>query len=174
DAKAHGVFVGVVGGALCLFLAVFILVCTETLSQRWRTLLGLTVWATYLTMGFTFIFSTGTEIPIQPWDQVPFFLFIIITVYTMLPFQISYAVTLSIISSLSHIIVLSVCLTKAGLHDGGLIAKQLLSNAMVFVCGIVVGAFHKVLMERALKQTFQDTLRCLGIRMKLEIEKRQQ
>uniref|UniRef100_A0A8C1QCD2 adenylate cyclase n=1 Tax=Cyprinus carpio TaxID=7962 RepID=A0A8C1QCD2_CYPCA len=127
-----------VGGALCLFLAVFILVCTETLSQRWRTLLGLTVWATHLTMGFTFIFSTETEMPIQPWDQVPFFLFIIITVYIMLPFQMSYAVTLSIVSSLSHIIVLS----------------QVYSFT--------------------LRQTFQDTLRCLGIRMKLEIEKRQQ
>uniref|UniRef100_A0A672PSA4 adenylate cyclase n=1 Tax=Sinocyclocheilus grahami TaxID=75366 RepID=A0A672PSA4_SINGR len=161
DAKVHGVFVGVVGGALCLFLAVFILLCTETLSQRWRTLLGLAVWATHLTMGFTFIFSTESEIPVQPWDQVPFFLFIIITVYTMLPFQMSYAVTLSIISFLSHIIVLSVYLT-------------LLSNAVVFVCGSMVGAFHKVLMEKALMQTFQDTLRCLGIRMKLEIEKRQQ
>uniref|UniRef100_A0A8C1T591 Adenylate cyclase type 7 n=1 Tax=Cyprinus carpio TaxID=7962 RepID=A0A8C1T591_CYPCA len=130
-----------VGGALCLFLAVFILVCTETLSQRWRTLLGLTVWATHLTMGFTFIFSTETKMPIQPWDQVPFFLFIIITVYIMLPFQMSYAVTLSIVSSLSHIIVLSV---------------------------------HLTVYSFTLRQTFQDTLRCLGIRMKLEIEKRQQ
>ncbi|XP_016300627.1 adenylate cyclase type 2-like [Sinocyclocheilus anshuiensis] len=177
DAKVHGVFVGVVGGALCLFLAVFILICTETLSQRWRTLLGLAVWATHLTMGFTFIFSAETEIPIQPWDQVPFFLFIIITVYTMLPFQMSYAVTLSIISSLSHIIVLSVHLTVVELPHkltNHLITNQLLSNAVVFVCGNMVGAFHKVLMEKALRQTFQDTLRCLGIRMKLEIEKRQQ
>uniref|UniRef100_A0A8C2E0W8 adenylate cyclase n=1 Tax=Cyprinus carpio TaxID=7962 RepID=A0A8C2E0W8_CYPCA len=178
DAKVHGVFVGVVGGALCLFLAVFILVCTETLSQRWRTLLGLTVWATHLTMGFTFIFSTETEMPIQPWDQVPFFLFIIITVYIMLPFQMSYAVTLSIISSLSHIIVLSVHLTvdpkPKSSSSPHLITNQLLSNAVVFVCGSMVGAFHKVLMEKALRQTFQDTLRCLGIRMKLEIEKRQQ
>uniref|UniRef100_A0A672PSH7 Adenylate cyclase type 7 n=1 Tax=Sinocyclocheilus grahami TaxID=75366 RepID=A0A672PSH7_SINGR len=177
DAKVHGVFVGVVGGALCLFLAVFILLCTETLSQRWRTLLGLAVWATHLTMGFTFIFSTESEIPVQPWDQVPFFLFIIITVYTMLPFQMSYAVTLSIISFLSHIIVLSVYLTVGGLPPkltSHHITNQLLSNAVVFVCGSMVGAFHKVLMEKALMQTFQDTLRCLGIRMKLEIEKRQQ
>uniref|UniRef100_A0A671RBB3 Adenylate cyclase type 7 n=1 Tax=Sinocyclocheilus anshuiensis TaxID=1608454 RepID=A0A671RBB3_9TELE len=173
----HGVFVGVVGGALCLFLAVFILLCTETLSQRWRTLLGLAVWATHLTMGFTFIFSTESEIPVQPWDQVPFFLFIIITVYTMLPFQMSYAVTLSIISFLSHIIVLSVYLTVGGLppkRTNHHITNQLLSNAVVFVCGSMVGAFHKVLMEKPLMQTFQDTLRCLGIRMKLEIEKRQQ
>uniref|UniRef100_A0A671LVK7 Adenylate cyclase type 7 n=1 Tax=Sinocyclocheilus anshuiensis TaxID=1608454 RepID=A0A671LVK7_9TELE len=109
--------------------------------------------------------------------QVPFFLFIIITVYTMLPFQMSYAVTLSIISSLSHIIVLSVHLTVVELPHkltNHLITNQLLSNAVVFVCGNMVGAFHKVLMEKALRQTFQDTLRCLGIRMKLEIEKRQQ
>uniref|UniRef100_A0A671LVG9 Adenylate cyclase type 7 n=1 Tax=Sinocyclocheilus anshuiensis TaxID=1608454 RepID=A0A671LVG9_9TELE len=109
--------------------------------------------------------------------SVPFFLFIIITVYTMLPFQMSYAVTLSIISSLSHIIVLSVHLTVVELPHkltNHLITNQLLSNAVVFVCGNMVGAFHKVLMEKALRQTFQDTLRCLGIRMKLEIEKRQQ
>uniref|UniRef100_A0A9J8BF94 Adenylate cyclase type 7 n=1 Tax=Cyprinus carpio carpio TaxID=630221 RepID=A0A9J8BF94_CYPCA len=95
--------------------------------------------------------------------DVPFFLFIIITVYTMLPFQMTYAVTLSIITFLSHIIVLLVYLTVG-----------LLSNAVLFVCGSMVGAFHKFLMEKALMQTFQDTLRCLGIRMKLEIEKRQQ
>uniref|UniRef100_A0A8C2F0G6 adenylate cyclase n=1 Tax=Cyprinus carpio TaxID=7962 RepID=A0A8C2F0G6_CYPCA len=177
DAKVHGVFVGVVGGALCLFLAVFILVCTETLSQRWRTLLGLAVWATHLTMGFTFIFGTASGIPIQPWDQVPFFLFIIITVYTMLPFQMTYAVTLSIITFLSHIIVLLVYLTVGVLPPEPTnhhITNQLLSNAVLFVCGSMVGAFHKFLMEKALMQTFQDTLRCLGIRMKLEIEKRQQ
>uniref|UniRef100_A0A672QT14 Adenylate cyclase type 7 n=1 Tax=Sinocyclocheilus grahami TaxID=75366 RepID=A0A672QT14_SINGR len=109
--------------------------------------------------------------------QVPFFLFIIIIVYTMLPFQMSYAVTLSIISSLSHIIVLSVHLTVVEVSSklsNHLITNQLLSNTVVFVCGNMVGAFHKVLMEKTLRQTFQDTLRCLGIRMKLEIEKRQQ
>uniref|UniRef100_A0A8C1VNB3 Adenylate cyclase type 7 n=1 Tax=Cyprinus carpio TaxID=7962 RepID=A0A8C1VNB3_CYPCA len=84
-------------------------------------------------------------------------------IYTMLPFQMTYAVTLSIITFLSHIIVLLVYLTVG-----------LLSNAVLFVCGSMVGAFHKFLMEKALMQTFQDTLRCLGIRMKLEIEKRQQ
>lgn len=43
--------------------------------------------------------------------QVPFFLFIIFTVYTMLPFQLWYAVVLSVISSLSHIMVLTLRLT---------------------------------------------------------------
>ncbi|XP_031704673.1 adenylate cyclase type 7 isoform X2 [Anarrhichthys ocellatus] len=175
SAKDHCAFVSVVSGSLGVFLAVFVLVCTEMLSQRWRRLLGLIVWATHLTMGYTFIFSGPI---ILPWDQVPFFLFIIFTVYTMLPFQLWYAVVLSFISSLSHIIVLTVRLTvyddnpNPSLNPN--LANQLLSNAVVFLCGSVVGAFHKVLMEKTLRQTFQDTLRCLSMRMKLEIEKRQQ
>uniref|UniRef100_A0A8C9ZQL4 Adenylate cyclase type 7 n=1 Tax=Sander lucioperca TaxID=283035 RepID=A0A8C9ZQL4_SANLU len=156
---------------LCVFLAVFVLVCTEMLSQRWRRLLGLIVWATHLTMGHTFIFSGPI---ILPWDQVPFFLFIIFTVYTMLPFQLWYAVVLSVISLLSHIMVLTLRLTIYDDNPTIYLANQMLSNAVVFLCGIVVGAFHKVLMEKTLRQTFQDTLRCLSMRMKLEIEKRQQ
>ncbi|XP_059206578.1 adenylate cyclase type 7 isoform X2 [Centropristis striata] len=171
SAREHCAFVSVVSGSLCVFLAVFVLVCTEMLSQRWRRLLGLIVWATHLTMGYTFIFSGPI---ILPWDQVPFFLFIIFTVYTMLPFQLWYAVVLSVISSLSHIMVLTIRLTIYDNKHTPYLANQLLSNAVVFLCGSVVGAFHKVLMEKTLRQTFQDTLRCLSMRMKLEIEKRQQ
>ncbi|KAM8876897.1 adenylate cyclase type 7 isoform 4-T5 [Synchiropus picturatus] len=141
------------------------------LSQRWRHVLGLIVWATHLTMGYTFIFSGPI---IRPWDQVPFFLFIIFTVYTMLPFQLWYAVVLGVITSLSHILVLTLRLTVNVPEATPGLASQLLSNAVVFLCGNVVGAFHKVLMEKTLRQTFQDTLRCLSMRMKLEIEKRQQ
>ena len=69
SAVQHCAFVSVVSGSLCVFLAVFVLVCTEMLSQRWRRLLGLIVWATHLTMGYTFIFSVPSPI-IRPWDQV--------------------------------------------------------------------------------------------------------
>ncbi|KAF7647711.1 hypothetical protein LDENG_00168040 [Lucifuga dentata] len=171
SAEKHCAFVSVVSGSLCVFVAVFVLVCTEMLSQRWRHLLGLVVWATHLTMGYTFIFSGPL---ILPWDQVPFFLFIIFTVYTMLPFQLWYAVVLSIISSVSYILALTLRLTLFSHQPSPYLANQLLSSAVVFLCGSVVGAFHKVLMEKTLRQTFQDILRCLSMRMKLEIEKRQQ
>uniref|UniRef100_A0A8C3ACT8 Adenylate cyclase type 7 n=1 Tax=Cyclopterus lumpus TaxID=8103 RepID=A0A8C3ACT8_CYCLU len=169
SAKDHCAFVSVVSGSLCVFLAVFVLVCTEMLSQRWRRLLGLIVWATHLTMGYTFIFSGPI---ILPWDQVPFFLFIIFTVYTMLPFKLWYAVVLSFITSLCSITCM--CFHLRSNVCCLVLFLQLLSNAVVFLCGSVVGAFHKVLMEKTLRQTFQDTLRCLSMRMKLEIEKRQQ
>ncbi|XP_051920247.1 adenylate cyclase type 7 isoform X2 [Hippocampus zosterae] len=171
SAQEHCAFVSVASGGLCVFLAVFVLVCTEMLSQRWRRPLGLLVWAAHLLMGFTFIFSGPI---VLPWDQVPFFLFIIFTVYTMLPFPLWYAVALSALSSLSHIVALTLRLTVYSDVPTPYLANQLLSNAVVFLCGSVVGAFHKVLMEKTLRQTFQDTLRCLSMRMKLEIEKRQQ
>uniref|UniRef100_A0A8C6SYU2 adenylate cyclase n=1 Tax=Neogobius melanostomus TaxID=47308 RepID=A0A8C6SYU2_9GOBI len=161
--EKHSAFVSVVSASLFVFLAVFVLVCTDMLSQRWRRLLGLVIWATHLSMGYTFIFSGPIFLP---WDQVPFFLFIIFTVYTMLPFQLWHAVVLSVASSVSHIMVTALRLT--------VYKDQLVSNAVVFLCGCVVGAFHKVLMEKTLRQTFQDTLMSLSMRMKLEIEKRQQ
>ncbi|XP_007552209.1 adenylate cyclase type 7 isoform X1 [Poecilia formosa] len=168
--EEHRAFVSVVGTSLCVFVIVLILVCTELFSQRMRFLLGVVIWATHLILGFAFIFSKAV---ILPWDQVPFFLFIIFTVYTMLPFQLWHAVALSVITSLSHIMILTLVLIGGNIAKDDL-AKQLVSNAVVFLCGCGVGAFHKVLMEKTLRQTFQDTLMCLSMRVKLEIEKRQQ
>uniref|UniRef100_A0A3B5MAW3 adenylate cyclase n=1 Tax=Xiphophorus couchianus TaxID=32473 RepID=A0A3B5MAW3_9TELE len=167
ETKEHRAFVSVVSSSLCVFVIVLIMVCTELFSQRLRFLLGVVIWATHLIMGYAFIFSKAV---ILPWDQVPFFLFIIFTVYTMLPFQLWHAVVLSVITSLSHIMILTLRLTSDDTPKDYL----LLSNAVVFLCGCGVGAFHKVLMEKTLRQTFQDTLRCLSMRVKLEIEKRQQ
>uniref|UniRef100_A0A8C6K9E1 Adenylate cyclase type 7 n=1 Tax=Nothobranchius furzeri TaxID=105023 RepID=A0A8C6K9E1_NOTFU len=169
-AEKHRSFVSVVSGSLCVFLAVSVLVCTEVLAQRWRLLLGLIIWATHLTLGYTFIFSSSI---VLPWDQVPFFLFIIFIVYTMLPFQLRHALVLNAITSLSHIMVLTLRLTLYS-EDLSPTSNLLVSNAVVFLCGSAVGAFHRVLMEKTLRQTFQDTLRCLRMKMKLEIEKRQQ
>uniref|UniRef100_A0A8C9W7R2 Adenylate cyclase type 7 n=1 Tax=Scleropages formosus TaxID=113540 RepID=A0A8C9W7R2_SCLFO len=170
NAKEHSAFVAVVSCGLCVFLTVFVLVCSESLSQRWMKPLGVVVWATLTAMGFTFTFSRTV---ICPWDQVPFFFFIIFVVYTMLPFRMLYAVMLSIISSLSHVTALTVYFFSSQRPSQALIL-QLLANVVLFLCASAVGAFHKVLMERALRQTFQDMLRCLGIRVKLETEKRQQ
>uniref|UniRef100_A0AAV2LSQ2 adenylate cyclase n=1 Tax=Knipowitschia caucasica TaxID=637954 RepID=A0AAV2LSQ2_KNICA len=171
SAEEHCAFVSVVSSSLLVFLAVFVFVCTDLLSQRWRRFLGLLIWTTHLSMGFTFIFSGPI---LLPWDQVPFFLFIIFTVYTMLPFQLWHAVLLSIASSVSHIVAVTLRLTVYSEQLSPHLPNQLGANAVVFLCGCIVGAFHKVLMEKTLRQTFKDTLRSLSMRMKLEIEKRQQ
>nr|XP_057908751.1 adenylate cyclase type 2 isoform X3 [Doryrhamphus excisus] len=50
----------------------------------------------------------------------------------------------------------------------------ILANMIIFMCGNMAGAYHKHLMELALKQTYQDTCNCIKSPIKLEFEKRQQ
>uniref|UniRef100_A0A8C0VA49 Adenylate cyclase type 7 n=1 Tax=Cyanistes caeruleus TaxID=156563 RepID=A0A8C0VA49_CYACU len=96
--------------------------------------------------------------------KVPFFLFIIFTVYTMLPFGMRGAVIISVVSALSHIIVLI----------NIFLLVQLLANAVIFLCGNFMGAFHKRQMQVASWDLYRYTLKCIQVRMKLKIEKRQQ
>ncbi|XP_039618806.1 adenylate cyclase type 7 isoform X1 [Polypterus senegalus] len=167
-ASEYQAFLISVFGGLVLFGVVFAFVCTESLFQKWMRTFGIVVWICLLAMGYAFIFSGDM---VHTWDQVPFFLFIIFTVYSMLPFRMKDAVIFSLLSSVSHIVV-SVSVTDW--QKWSIVLCQLVSNIIIFLCGTVVGAFHKVFMESALQQTFKDTLNSLKIRMKLEIEKRQQ
>ncbi|KAK1161852.1 adenylate cyclase type 7 isoform X2 [Acipenser oxyrinchus oxyrinchus] len=170
-AAEHALFLSTVCSALALFLLVFILVCTESLFQRWMRFLGVAVWICLLAMGYVFIFDGKV---IRAWDQVPFFLFIIFTLYTMLPFGMWEAVVLAVLSSVSHLVIVGIAVRVFDESQRFNLVFQILPNVIIFLCGNVVGAFHKKMMESALEQTFLDTLSCLEIRMKLEIEKRQQ
>lgn len=51
---------------------------------------------------------------------------------------------------------------------------QLLANAVIFLCGNFMGAFHKRQMQVASWDLYRYTLKCIQVRMKLKIEKRQQ
>ncbi|XP_073188479.1 adenylate cyclase type 2 isoform X4 [Lepidochelys kempii] len=104
---------------------------------------------------------------------VSFFLFIIFVVYTMLPFNMRDAIIASVLTSSSHTIVLSICLSATAIIKEHLV-WQILANAIIFICGNLAGAYHKHLMELALQQTYQDTCNCIKSRIKLEFEKRQQ
>lgn len=52
--------------------------------------------------------------------------------------------------------------------------RQILANVIIFTCGNLAGAYHKHLMDLALKQTYQDTCNCIKSPIKLEFEKYQQ
>uniref|UniRef100_A0A8C7MC62 adenylate cyclase n=1 Tax=Oncorhynchus kisutch TaxID=8019 RepID=A0A8C7MC62_ONCKI len=51
---------------------------------------------------------------------------------------------------------------------------QILANIIIFTCGNLAGAYHKHLMNLALRQTYQDTCNCIKSPIKLEFEKHQQ
>uniref|UniRef100_A0A3Q2CMK4 adenylate cyclase n=1 Tax=Cyprinodon variegatus TaxID=28743 RepID=A0A3Q2CMK4_CYPVA len=162
----HVAFVITVPTALAIFLTVFVLVCIESVFKKLLRVFSLVIWACLVAMGYLFMFSGGI---ICPWDQVSFFLFIVFVVYTMLPFSMREAIIASILTSASHTIVLSV-----GGFTKDIMCCLILANVIIFVCGNMAGAYHKHLMELALKQTYQDTCNCIKSPIKLEFEKRQQ
>ncbi|XP_057683881.1 adenylate cyclase type 2b isoform X2 [Corythoichthys intestinalis] len=166
----HLTFVITVPTALFLFLSIFILVCIESIFKRMLRLFSLLIWACLVTMGYLFMFSGG---PLSPWDQVSFFLFIVFVVYTMLPFSMKWAIMASAFTCLSHTVTLSICLASTA-KDLEALVWQILANVIIFTCGNLAGAYHKHLMDVAIKQTYQDTCNCIKSPIKLEFEKHQQ
>uniref|UniRef100_UPI00398F7819 adenylate cyclase type 2b n=1 Tax=Pristiophorus japonicus TaxID=55135 RepID=UPI00398F7819 len=170
DIEDHVAFLITVPTALALFFTIFVLVCVESVFRKLLHVFSLVVWACLVAMGYLFMCFGGI---ISPWDQVSFFLFIIFVVYTMLPFRMRDAVVASVLTSSSHTIVLSICLSATSVIKEHLV-WQILANVIIFICGNLAGAYHKHLMELALQQTYQDTCNCIKSRIKLEFEKRQQ
>uniref|UniRef100_A0A8B9G9Y0 adenylate cyclase n=1 Tax=Amazona collaria TaxID=241587 RepID=A0A8B9G9Y0_9PSIT len=170
EVEDHVAFLITVPTALAIFFAIFILVCIEPVFKKLLRVFSLVVWVCLVAMGYLFMCFGGI---ICPWDQVSFFLFIIFVVYTMLPFNMRDAIVASVLTSASHTIVLSVCLSGTAVVKEHLV-WQILANVIIFICGNLAGAYHKHLMELALQQTYQDTCNCIKSRIKLEFEKRQQ
>ncbi|KAJ0065890.1 hypothetical protein NL108_000134, partial [Boleophthalmus pectinirostris] len=166
----HVAFVITVPTALAIFLTVFVLVCVESIFKKLLHLFSLLIWACLVAMGYLFMFSGGI---VCPWDQVSFFLFIVFVVYTMLPFSMRDAIIASVVTSASHTVVLIVCLS-AKTSSVEPIVWQILANIIIFLCGNMAGAYHKHLMELALRQTYLDTCNCIKAPIKLEFEKQQQ
>uniref|UniRef100_A0A8C3P443 adenylate cyclase n=1 Tax=Cyanoderma ruficeps TaxID=181631 RepID=A0A8C3P443_9PASS len=172
EAHSHLAFIIAVCAALAVFAVMYLLLCMESLFRRCLTWFGVMIWICFLTVGYVSLFEKGSDY--QLWEQVPFFLFIIFTVYTMLPFGMRGAVIISVVSALSHIIVLSTVVSVTSQENKESFLFQLLANAVIFLCGNFMGAFHKRQMQVASWDLYRYTLKCIQVRMKLKIEKRQQ
>uniref|UniRef100_A0A667XF28 Adenylate cyclase type 2 n=1 Tax=Myripristis murdjan TaxID=586833 RepID=A0A667XF28_9TELE len=170
DIEDHLAFLITVPTTLFLFLSIFILVCIESIFKRMLRLFSLLIWACLVAMGYLFMFSGGI---LCPWDQVSFFLFIVFVVYTMLPFSMKGAIIASVVTCSSHTVTLCVCLVST-VKELEPLVWQILANVIIFTCGNLAGAYHKHLMDLALKQTYQDTCNCIKSPIKLEFEKHQQ
>ncbi|XP_024900361.1 adenylate cyclase type 7 [Pteropus alecto] len=171
DPSRHKAVLGTAFLTLIVFVALYVLVYIECLVRRWLWASALLTWACLVTLGYVLVFDSWTNAACG-WEQVPFFLFVVFVVYTLLPFSMQGAVAAGIVSSTSHLLVLGTLMgvfskpsTRVGL--------QLLANAVIFLCGNLTGAFHKHQMQDASHDLFTYTVKCIQIRRKLRIEKRQ-
>uniref|UniRef100_A0A1A8QF39 adenylate cyclase n=1 Tax=Nothobranchius rachovii TaxID=451742 RepID=A0A1A8QF39_9TELE len=76
-----------------------------------------------------FVFTGGA---VTAWEQVAFFLFLSLSVYTVLPLSLAWALMVGIGTSLSHIIIISVYVTIKSPNTPHL-AEQLVANAMLLI-----------------------------------------
>ncbi|KAM3920016.1 adenylate cyclase type 7 [Leptodactylus fuscus] len=166
----HLAFIIAVFVALVIFCALYVLVYTESFVRKWLQVFSLVIYTCLLTIGYVLIYAPYN---VQTWDQVPFFLFITFSVYTMLPLGMRACLIIGIISGMSHIVVISITvLTYQNTRDT--VAFELIANAIIFLCGNLMGAFHKYHMQDASRDLYSYTVKCIRVKMKLEMQKRQQ
>nr|DBA17045.1 TPA: hypothetical protein GDO54_002560 [Pyxicephalus adspersus] len=171
DPSQNLAFIITVFLALVIFCALYVLVYTESFGRKWLRLFSLVIWACLLAIGYVLIYDNPDNV--QTWDQVPFFLFITFSVYTMLPLGMRACLIISIISGMSHIVVISVTVMLSS-NTRDTIAFELIANAIIFICGNLMGAFHKYHMQDASRDLYSYTVKCIRVKMKLEMQKRQQ
>nr|XP_012420754.1 PREDICTED: adenylate cyclase type 7 [Odobenus rosmarus divergens] len=172
DPSRHQTVLGMAFFTLAVFVALYVLVYVECLVRRWLRALAVLIWVCLMMLGYTLVFDSWMKAaPI--WAQVPFLLFIVFVVYTLLPFSMQGAIVAGVISSISHLLVLG-ALKEAFTKPSIQVGLQLLANAVIFLCGNLTGAFHKHQMQDASRELFTYTVKCIQIRRKLRIEKRQQ
>ncbi|XP_051981336.1 adenylate cyclase type 4-like [Xyrauchen texanus] len=138
---------------VCVVLCVCVplLLCLPCLPvvRRGETPLALFVWIMLFVIAFVFIFTGGV---VTAWEQVAFFLFLSLSVYTVLPLKLSWALSFGIGASVCHIIIISVYVSVTSRETSDL-AVQLVANALLFVCVNIVGVFHLWHTEHA-RRTF--------------------
>lgn len=157
---------------IVLCLSTLLLVCLPWLAtvRRCGGALALFVWGTLYVTAVVFIFTGG---PVTAWEQVAFFLFLSVSVYTVLPLSMAWALMVGIFTSVSHIIIISIYvpLTSPDTPD---LAVQLIANAVLFVCVNCVGGFHLWTTEHELRKSNQNRERFSEIRSQKEVEKHKQ
>ncbi|XP_038587046.1 adenylate cyclase type 2-like [Micropterus salmoides] len=155
-----------------LCLSAILLVCLPWLAtvRRCGGALALFVWGTLYVTAIVFIFTGG---PVTTWEQVAFFLFLSLSVYTVLPLSMAWALMFGIGTSLSHIIIISVYVPVTS-PDTPHLAVQLVANALLFVCVNCIGIFHLWMTAQDLRISSQKREQFSAIRSQKEIKKYQQ
>ncbi|XP_051917280.1 adenylate cyclase type 4-like [Hippocampus zosterae] len=155
-----------------LCLSAGLLVCLPWLAtvRRCAGALALFVWGTLYITAIVFIFTGG---PVTTWEQVAFFLFLSLSVYTVLPLSLAWALMVGIWTSVSHIIIISVYVPVTSPETPDL-AVQLVANGILFLCVNCIGVFHLWTTENDLRKSNRKREKFSTIRSQKEIRKYQQ
>ncbi|KAM9717104.1 adenylate cyclase type 4 isoform 1-T2 [Menidia menidia] len=168
--KDHVGALSVVCVVLCLNAILLIFLPWLATLRRCGGALALFVWGTLYVTAIVFIFTGG---PVTAWEQVAFFLFLSVSVYTVLPLSLAWALMVGIGTSVTHIIIISVYVPVTSPETPDL-AVQLVANAVLLLCVNGIGIFHLWMTEHDLRISNQKREQFSAIRSQKEVKKYQQ
>ncbi|KAK0143743.1 Adenylate cyclase type 2 [Merluccius polli] len=168
--SVHVGALAVVCVGLCLCVLLLVWLPWSAVVRRCSGALALFIWLILYTTALVFVFTGG---PVMAWEQVAFFLFLSLSVYTILPLSLAWALIVGTATSLSHIIIIStyVSVTRP---DTPHLAVQLVANAVLFLCVNVVGMFHLWMTEHDRRISNQKKEEFSAMRCQKEQKKCQQ
>lgn len=158
------------GALLGFFTGIEVVVCAlvvvrkDATSHSYLQYSGVVTWVVMTTQ----ILSAGLGYGLLG-DGVGYVLFTLFATYSMLPLPLTWAIVAGLLTSTMHILVQMFLA-----HNAPLSTNQVAAQTSLFLCVNTAGVFISYLSDRAQRQAFLETRRCIEARLRLETENQRQ
>ncbi|CAJ1072941.1 adenylate cyclase type 8 [Xyrichtys novacula] len=158
------------GTLLGFFTGIEVVICAlvvvrkDTTSHSYLQYSGVVTWVAMATQ----ILAAGLGYGLLG-DGVGYVLFTLFATYSMLPLPLTWAILAGLFTSGLHILVQMLISQSAQLST-----NQVAAQAVLFMCMNTAGIFISYLSDRAQRQAFLETRRCIEARLRLETENQRQ
>uniref|UniRef100_A0A3Q1H117 Adenylate cyclase type 8 n=1 Tax=Acanthochromis polyacanthus TaxID=80966 RepID=A0A3Q1H117_9TELE len=158
------------GTLLGFFTGIEVVICAlvvvrkDTTSHSYLQYSGVVTWVAMATQ----ILAAGLGYGLLG-DGVGYVLFTLFATYSMLPLPLTWAILAGLFTSGLHILVQMLISQHAQLST-----NQVAAQAVLFMCMNTAGIFISYLSDRAQRQAFLETRRCIEARLRLETENQRQ
>ncbi|XP_051985228.1 adenylate cyclase type 8 [Xyrauchen texanus] len=158
------------GMLLGFFTGIEVVICAlvvvrkDTSSHGYLQYSGAVTWVALATQ----ILATGLGYGLLG-DGIGYVLFTLFATYSMLPLPLTWAIVAGLLTSALHIALQLLVPPRAQIST-----NQLLAQVLLFLCINTAGMFISYLSDRAQRQAFLETRRCIEARLRLETENQRQ
>ncbi|KAM4727518.1 adenylate cyclase type 8 isoform 2-T2 [Anableps anableps] len=158
------------GTLLGFFTGIEVVICAlvvvrkDTTSHSYLQYSGVVTWVAMATQ----ILAAGLGYGLLG-DGVGYVLFTLFATYSMLPLPLTWAILAGLFTSGLHILVQLLISESAQFFT-----NQVAAQAVLFMCMNTAGIFISYLSDRAQRQAFLETRRCIEARLRLETENQRQ
>ncbi|XP_076837594.1 adenylate cyclase type 8 isoform X1 [Brachyhypopomus gauderio] len=158
------------GMLLGFFTGIEVVICAlvvvrkDTSSHGYLQYSGAVTWVAMATQ----ILATGLGYGLLG-DGIGYVLFTLFATYSMLPLPLTWAIVAGLLTSALHIALQLLVAPQAQLST-----NQLCAQVLLFLCMNTAGVFISYLADRAQRQAFLETRRCIEARLRLETENQRQ